>query len=1188
MKLDFDLRAHVHALETEARKRDFNRIWSFAPCIRSTMCHFDPVIISQKDVLEFLAEVENLLPDTLVDIEFPGRKIVFSIALDNRWNREALERYMSTIRSKAVYLPSNIDYLAQNNSLEGSATEASEKLMGSSGLVFGVGFYLACPFLVPINPRCRLVGQKMNPSWTYTPTSGTVGIAGPVAAIYPVVSPGGYQLFGRTLPAWQTWGKGADFNPERPWLLRPFDQVLFMPITEDRYIEIEQEFNTGQYKFHIEPTVFSMATYTGFVKAIANQVAEFTDKQAEAAARMGARENMLLHEWLAQKELEASRLNMESTEVDELLDCTCISSSMSASVWKIKLSSTLPTHMGSRIILPNIKDVRFRFASRVVIQSYSIPSCLYPPLGRQIWSAIGQRTSLLHIALSIIADSMSCPSRLLGCQLSLGHSQRNPSQTDSSFRYPCPGSCLFFYYEIYRVSAACIHFSRILLTYRHANCSAVTNPMGGQRGLGKVFFTSHFPPFYSPSSSKAATSTSASPQMARPTRTNAGKGGYLSQLRKTSEALEQPQCELRVKDLLVHEPINLLAPAPSRPKKKGTAKQRIKVKEVNSDPFDNFSPIAPSGPDGRFGLQPQPTFVGRQTLDKYERDRTTNDMTAHTRKHGVHPQEIPRNNSDKGTQMNVDEHRSHERRREVSDFNGQEFEVPHRNHSHPRGECCEDRMDTTGDPQGAPVQPPHHCPQHTPLEQSRPPQNVVRDTVQPRRHVLNAQHLRNHALPSPPLSRSNLNSDNAQVNAVYHGDEQANADYDVLGRHHLTNCHHRSPNPRYLDNVRDGHHQHDGASRQQQTQYEVPVAHQEHANVQDDSRPDDANVRDSNHPNDGPLRQRLQEPVVGHDHTGAGNSSNAAVTDHQHSAIQAKPSQISYYPALWQQLLEIAKAEMRCALFYGHPFLPERQLALKGECYEVLLGVIARYEQEEKPVESGYGDYKQNMAEVDLQGKRLNFGHPVLKQVCLSVYYPKTSKSLRNFPDFQDAVPRKVLALVAAMVHFVLTLYKKHGKDINLNIVAKDLEGAYNKFMGSMYKLVEHYSKGRRFEDMIAQWAAEGMDGFSTTRGDDNNNGDEFGMNISDLEMELASIKQRSESDGEDQDFRAHAHDRHEFHGFAAQDDDDHNSGRSDKEDNGGCSNVDDEGCSDDDDEVLDDEGFDGHQSDGSEYSIDE
>lgn len=76
------------------------------------------------------------------DIEFPGRKIVFPIALDDRWNREALEKYMSITRSKAVYLPSNIDYLARNNGLQGGATEALEKLMGSSWVIgidlFGV------------------------------------------------------------------------------------------------------------------------------------------------------------------------------------------------------------------------------------------------------------------------------------------------------------------------------------------------------------------------------------------------------------------------------------------------------------------------------------------------------------------------------------------------------------------------------------------------------------------------------------------------------------------------------------------------------------------------------------------------------------------------------------------------------------------------------------------------------------------------------------------------------------------------------------------------------------------------------------------------------------------------------------------------------------------------------------------
>lgn len=66
------------------------------------------------------------------------------------------------------------------------------------------------------------------------------------------------------------------------------------------------------------------------------------------------RENVLLREWLAQKELEASggsagelfetaSINMlcvdrtvESSEANETGDCACIPSSMSASVWKIR------------------------------------------------------------------------------------------------------------------------------------------------------------------------------------------------------------------------------------------------------------------------------------------------------------------------------------------------------------------------------------------------------------------------------------------------------------------------------------------------------------------------------------------------------------------------------------------------------------------------------------------------------------------------------------------------------------------------------------------------------------------------------------------------------------------------------------------------------------------------------------
>ncbi|KAF8123907.1 hypothetical protein EV363DRAFT_1403556 [Boletus edulis] len=464
-------------------------------------------------------------------------------------------------------------------------------------------------------------------------------------------------------------------------------------------------------------------------------------------------------------------------------------------------------------------------------------------------------------------------------------------------------------------------------------------------------------------------------QTTRPARANAGKGGYISQLRKTSEALDRPQRE-QAKDLLENEPVNHLAPTPHRPRKKKTGKQRAKataLEDVNSDPLEaDSSQIAPSGPDGRFGLQPQaPAFVGRQALEEYEKDRvhhrTKDNTVARTGKGGVHSKQNSRNNShDETTQMDIDDH--HERRPEDEDHNS-------RMDVHARGglfDFDDQQVEETGTP-------PRRCPQ------SQPSQNTARDTAQPRRHVSNARYLQDRVLPSPPLSRSHSNE--ANENAHHNNDTQANVantDYDVLGRHHLSNRRRRSPDLHHLANVRDGNRQNDGSSRQLRAGYEVPVPEQEHtANVQgyevlvaqqEHAAPAPslqeraANVQEGNHQNDGPSRQA---PVVDSNHTSTGEGLNANTTDRQHTsapdqprrrgrysknqkdAIQPKPSHIGFYPKLWQQLLEIAKAEMRRALFLHQPFLPDRKTAIKGECYEVLLGVIARYEREQRPVECG-------------------------------------------------------------------------------------------------------------------------------------------------------------------------------------------------------------------------------------------
>ena len=98
--------------------------------LNSAQVHFDPLVTTQASVLASLVDAESSLPASVESLTFPGRRITFPTVLDDRWSREALERYMRSIRPTATYLPSNIEYLARNNGLD-SAKQALERLVGT-------------------------------------------------------------------------------------------------------------------------------------------------------------------------------------------------------------------------------------------------------------------------------------------------------------------------------------------------------------------------------------------------------------------------------------------------------------------------------------------------------------------------------------------------------------------------------------------------------------------------------------------------------------------------------------------------------------------------------------------------------------------------------------------------------------------------------------------------------------------------------------------------------------------------------------------------------------------------------------------------------------------------------------------------------------------------------------------------
>lgn len=100
---------------------------------------------------------------------------------------------------------------------------------GKDYLIYMLGFTPGFPYLGGMDPR--IATPRLKTPRTKIP-AGSVGIAGEQTGVYPLDSPGGWQLIGRTPLAL------FDTKREQPFLLSAGDYVRFCPIPEERFEEI--------------------------------------------------------------------------------------------------------------------------------------------------------------------------------------------------------------------------------------------------------------------------------------------------------------------------------------------------------------------------------------------------------------------------------------------------------------------------------------------------------------------------------------------------------------------------------------------------------------------------------------------------------------------------------------------------------------------------------------------------------------------------------------------------------------------------------------------------------------------------------------------------------------------------------------------------------------------------------------
>ena len=336
----FDLNHRCRAVTLYKKLREANGEISFAngslhvgmPCGNSLTLHFDSLKIPRPELLKYLIKLESEIGD-LGEAKFPGRKFKLPITFKSKEQDASIQRYVETQRPYASYLPDPMEFVAKNNAF--SVQQIKNIYTKSTLMVVAVGFFIALPIALPIDPRQRIQSPKMNPSRVYTPES-QVGWGGSCMALYNVSSPGGYMSHGLSVPAADILGFKQGYNPERPWLFDDFDQITFYEVSEEEHTKLLQTFRSGRYEYEYEEVEFDMKEHNKLLRETAEEVKEIKRRQQEAQTEMATIENEMLDRW--SKEKEAGKISVDT--VEELLshpDIIAVEAPVNANVWKVQV-----------------------------------------------------------------------------------------------------------------------------------------------------------------------------------------------------------------------------------------------------------------------------------------------------------------------------------------------------------------------------------------------------------------------------------------------------------------------------------------------------------------------------------------------------------------------------------------------------------------------------------------------------------------------------------------------------------------------------------------------------------------------------------------------------------------------------------------------------------------------------------
>jgi KipI family sensor histidine kinase inhibitor len=214
-----EVNTRVRALEYLIQQKGVPGVVETVPSYRSLLVYYDPLLIGWDELSETL---QSLVPRAET-VELPSSRLVelpccYGGLLGP--DLPGVAKRLGLDEGEVVRLHAGAEYLA-----------------------YFIGFTPGLPYLGGMPERLQI--PRLDTPRPSTP-AGSVGIGGDQSCVYPVESPGGFWVLGRT-PL-------RLYDPDRsdPILLRPGDRVRFRAIDQTEFEAIAQAVADGTFRPRIE------------------------------------------------------------------------------------------------------------------------------------------------------------------------------------------------------------------------------------------------------------------------------------------------------------------------------------------------------------------------------------------------------------------------------------------------------------------------------------------------------------------------------------------------------------------------------------------------------------------------------------------------------------------------------------------------------------------------------------------------------------------------------------------------------------------------------------------------------------------------------------------------------------------------------------------------------------------------